>query len=357
MRDIHWEVIPSEDHQMARMNKIATAAGTLACALGIGYVMQNTDAATARYGSEAAVKEQELRRLSSENAVLEVEDIVLTSAEFSAAPLEPTLALPDSTPVMLAAASADEPLVRPVSAPISAEAPQSPTAETQTCDISANARPVAGAMVNLTLAAPCMPNERITVHHNGMIFTQTTSEKGTLDITVPALSQDATFVIAFGNGDGAIAEAKIDDLAEFDRVVLQWKGDTGFQMHAREFGSDYDSAGHVWAGTPRSVASAITGEGGFMTVNGDLSAAEPLIAEVYTFPVLTEGQDARVALTVEAEVIKANCGQEIEAQSIELLGDAKIKTQDLSVAVPDCDAVGSFLVLNNLLQDMKVAGH
>ena len=72
---------------------------------------------------------------------------------------------------------------------------------------------------------------------------------------------------------------------------------------------------------------------------------------------LTEGQDARVALTVEAEVIKANCGQEIEAQSIELLGDAKIKTQDLSVAVPDCDAVGSFLVLNNLLQDMKVAGH
>ena len=56
-------------------------------------------------------------------------------------------------------------------------------------------------------------------------------------------------------------------------------------------------------------------------------------------------------------MIQANCGQEIEAQSIELLGDATLRTRDLSVAVPDCDAVGSFLVLNNLLQDMKVAGH
>ena len=63
---------------MARMKEIATAAGTLACALGIGYVMQSSDAATARYGSDAAVKEQELRRLSNENAVLEVEDIVPT---------------------------------------------------------------------------------------------------------------------------------------------------------------------------------------------------------------------------------------------------------------------------------------
>lgn len=94
-----------------------------------------------------------------------------------------------------------------------------------------------------------------------------------------------------------------------------------------------------------------------MTVNGDLSAAEPLVAEVYTFPAAMENTDARVALTVEAEVIQANCGQEIEAQSIELLGDATLRTRDLSVAVPDCDAVGSFLVLNNLLQDMKVAGH
>ena len=98
---------------MARMKEIATAAGTLACALGIGYVMQSSDAATARYGSDAAVKEQELRRLSNENAVLEVEDIVLTSAEFNAAPLEPTVELPDSAPVMLAAASADEPAISP----------------------------------------------------------------------------------------------------------------------------------------------------------------------------------------------------------------------------------------------------
>ncbi|WP_372989284.1 hypothetical protein [Sulfitobacter sp.] len=335
---------------MPHIKEIMTAAGTLGCAIGIGFVMQSSDAANERYGaaSDAAVQERELQALDADTTMLEVQDITLTSADFSIGELGNSVRLPE-TDIQVIKTAAPE-----IAAPVPGASPDVVGAE---CDITANARPMAAAMVNVTLDAPCLPNERVTVHHNGMIFTQTTSRTGALDIAVPALAETAVFVFAFGNGDGAVAQAMVEDIADFNRVVLQWKGDTGFQIHALEFGSDYNGGGHVWSGKPRDIASAITGEGGFMTMNGDLSAADPLLAEVYTFPAAMETAGGAVELSVETEVIAANCGQEIEARSLEMRGTRGTKTKDLSLAVPDCDAIGSFLVLNNLLEDLKVASN
>ena len=52
---------------------------------------------------------------------------------------------------------------------------------------------MAAAMVKLKLDAACLPNERLTVHHNGMIFTEATDDKGQLNVTVPALAEEAVF--------------------------------------------------------------------------------------------------------------------------------------------------------------------
>ena len=333
---------------MSHLKEILTAVGTLGCAIGIGFVMQSSETATERYGaaSDAAVGLEELKALDAETSLLEVQDITLTSAEFETSDLANAVTLPATDDQVTLAAAPEISSPEPVAAPLILS---------DACEISAAARPKAAAMVNVTLSAPCLPNERVTVHHNGMIFTQTTSKDGSLYIDVPALAETAVFVFAFGNGDGAVAQTKVEDIEDFDRVVLQWRGETGFQIHAREFGSDYDGPGHVWAGQPREVASAIVGEGGFLTTNGDLSASEPLVAEVYTFPASMEKSGDSVKLSVEAEVIQANCGQEIEAQVLEMRGAKGVKTQTLSLSVPDCDAVGNFLVLNNLLQDLKVA--
>ena len=332
---------------MAYIKETVTAVGTLACALAIGYVMQSSEAASELYGN--AKSDRALRSLDAETSMLVVKDITLTSAEFTE-PDEPMSVDNSNKATVEPAASAPAQASRETGSAV-------PEIEAAACEISAKARPMAAAMVHLTLTAPCLPNERVTVHHNGMIFTQTTSKTGTLSVDAPALAKTAVFVFAFSNGDGAVAQAKVEDLEDFGRVVLQWKGDTGFQIHALEFGSDYNGSGHVWSGQPRSMASAITGEGGFITMNGDLDAVEPLVAEVYTFPADMKSRDGGVTLTVEAEVIQANCGTEIEAKSFELRGDDQLVTQDLSLAVPDCNALGSFLVLNNLLQDMKVASN
>ncbi|MEQ5828259.1 hypothetical protein J3456_12905 [Sulfitobacter sp. NFXS29] len=321
---------------MWRTKEILTAVGTLTCAVGIGYVMQSSDTAQQRYGAAEA------QRLVADNgALLEVEGITLTSAA-----LDSPIALPTLDDRVVKAAA-------PQSLP---PAPEShSTAIPATCDISATADAVAAAMVKLSLDAACLPNERLTVHHNGMIFTEVTDDKGRLSVSVPALAEEAVFILAFGNGDGAVAQTTVPELSDFNRVVLQWKGTAGFELHAREFGADYGDAGHVWSGAPRDMTAAVLGEGGFMTRNGDTDTAEPLMAEVYSFPVANAAQEGDVALSVEAEVSEANCGLEIEAQALELRGDDPVKTQNLTLAVPECDAVGNFLVLNNLLQDLKVA--
>ena len=335
---------------MPHMKEILTAVGTLGCAIGIGFVMQSSETATERYGaaSQKAQQVEELEALDAETSLLEVQDITLTSAEFSTDPLETNFELP----------AEDDDVVRVTVQDIEMPSPApSPQLLTETCEVTAKARPMAAAMVNVTLNAPCLPYERVTVHHNGMIFTQTTSKAGALDINVPSLAETAVFVFAFGNGEGAVAQTHVEDLEDFGRVVLQWKGQTGFQLHALEAGSDYEGKGHVWGGQPREIAAAITGAGGFIKMNGDLSASEPLVAEVYTFPKSLETSVGGVRLSVEAEVIQANCGQEIEAQALELRDNQSIKTRDLNLAVPDCDAVGNFLVLNNLLEDLKVASN
>ncbi|NNE53703.1 MAG: hypothetical protein HKN30_15030 [Sulfitobacter sp.] len=338
---------------MAYIKEIATGVGALACAIGIGFVMQNSEAADKRYGAEAPllqpaepVEMESIEAVNAANAMLDVQQIKLTSAEYDSA-----IAIP----------ATDAEIIKTSAPPAMPDAPDAPAVDMGSvnpdpkCKITANARAMAAAMVELSLSAACLPNERVTIHHNGMIFTETTSGAGMLSMRVPALAEEAVFIMAFTDGQGAVAQTTVEDLGDFQRAVLQWKGNTGFQIHVREFGANYGDAGHLWEGAPGTIAAAVIGESGVLTRHGDPSAPEPLLAEVYTFPMDANVRNGDIALSVEAEVTQTNCGIEIEAQSLELKADGAVKTRNLTLPVPECDAKGSFLVLNNLLQDLKVA--
>jgi hypothetical protein len=333
---------------MVKTREVATAAGTLACAVGIGFIMQSGEAAEQRYGgsqtaSLPVLEETDIATVVVDNdTLLEVKDITLTSAETE------TL---DGVPTVI-----DEPVVL---ASVTASTLEAPTidavAPIQNCEITATGFVKNAAMVEVSMSAPCLPNERVTVHHRGMMFTQTTSSDGTLTATIPALDENALFIFAFSNGDGAVTQIKVPELRQFNRSAIQWKGYAGFEMHAREFGAEYGAAGHVWSGAARNSSYAQQGVG-FLTRLGDMSAVDPLMAEVYSFPKRAGEQSGIVDLSVEAEVTALNCGQEIEAQTLEVT-DGDVKTHDLILSVPDCDAKDTFLVLNNLVQDLKVAAN
>ncbi len=57
---------------------------------------------------------------------------------------------------------------------------------------------------------------------------------------------------------------------------------------------------------------------------------------------------------VEAAVTDLTCGRELLGETLTSVGGA-VMVNDLTVAMPDCDATGDILVLKNLVPDMKIA--
>mgnify|MGYP001792489148 CR=1 FL=1 len=343
---------------MSHKTEIITAVGTLACAVGIGFVMQSGEVAELRYGSASAVpiapealKVQSTLSLdviefpdtpfSQDEPTLAVSEITLTSAD-----VETLRKLPKLEEPVLISTAAVSPLYQPA-------APES--RPRHLCPVKLSAEPFAAAMVKLTLTAPCMQNERVTVRHGGLEFTETTSASGGLDMTVPALSENAVFDITFVNDYTASVSAAVPSVKLYDRVAVQWEGNNTVQLHAREFGAYYGDKGHVWAGAMRDISVVTDGTGGFLTRHGDSAAANARLAEVYTYPVSLAQTKNALTLSIETEVTAANCGREVQATALKLMSGTVLPTRAVSLSVPGCSAIGNFLVLNNPLEDLTVA--
>ncbi|WP_170391351.1 hypothetical protein [Ruegeria arenilitoris] len=295
-----------------------TTGGTVACALAIGYLMQNGPA------SQPDVQEtrQAMIQPSGEGTVIAgLEGIVLTSA----------------TPN---ASTAPEPSAK---VPPRAE-PAVPQAQVN-CDLRARAMAAPNATARLTLKAPCNPDETVELHHSGMTFSARTDKDGRLDLSIPALSEYAIFLISFKNQRGTVATTHIPDFSDYDRVALQWTGDTDLQLHALEFGASYGEAGHVWS----NAGSSGTGQVVHFGMAGERNV------EIYSVPRNLADANGTVALSVEAEVTPRNCGQDLDLQALELLDDQGLRSRELSITLPACDSGQDFLVLNNLFQDLTIA--
>jgi hypothetical protein len=356
---------------MSNTRRYLTAGGTFACALTTGFLMQTF--------AEAPVTAQPANETMAPVTVAEAEPAALPdprSPEATGTPTEidtsePLLELSD---VMLTSALPDVPAAGPQPMPlpdrrlegaafVNASFEQTPVGDLPVeqaapafdCELALVAKPVAAAMVDLALDAPCLPNERFTLHHQGMMFTQVTDAGGTWTRTVPALAEEALFIVAFGNGEGAMANAEVTSVPYYDRVVVQWSGHSGLQIHAREYGADYGEDGHVWADAARDMSVAASGEGGFITRLGLEDGAAGRKAEVYTFPSAIAVREGTVSLSVEAEVDQATCGRDIEAQSILIHQGDRPTVHDIVLAMPKCDATGDFLVLKNIVNDLKIA--
>ncbi|MBO9476064.1 translocase [Shimia sp. R11_0] len=223
------------------------------------------------------------------------------------------------------------------------------------CTVSLQTETTAGALVALTALAPCHGGELALIEHAGLRFHVETPQDGSLQLMVPALSETANFSVSYPNGDGAFASAEVESLPFYDRVVLQWQGARGPELHAREFGADYGELGHVWREAPRDLSALAGGAGGFLMrfeAVGMLSAAQ---AEVYTFPTGLANARGDIAISIETEVTQGNCGQDMALSSMTLHQGNLHAPRELRMQMPDCDAVGEFLLLKNLVEDLTIA--
>lgn len=294
---------------MRASKEIVTAVGTLALAVGIGFVMQSTDEAKDRYGVRTAPK---------------IEDAdAVTGAAF----------LPGLRRVQFTSAGDSD--TSGVSEPLTTAAE---------CRTDTSGRVLPGALVQLTLVAPCKQNERLVIHHNGLMVTARTDERGAMTATIPALAPEAVFMVSFEAGSSAVVQAQVSELNDMRRAVLQWTGASGFELHALEFGADYETPGHIWSGIETVDSVAIGLDHGFVTRLGNAEVAQPMMAEVYTYPVAQGPIDLRI----EAEISAENCGRDLEVQAIHY-DQGDLRSEEVILSIPDCSLMGDLLVLSNLI--------
>lgn len=326
----------------SQAKRYGTVVLTFAAALLIGFVMQYGDAVASRVGIESRAPAAPAQPDLSQEAYTPVIASVVVPQ---------SLQLPQRG-VQTASFTALDEIPTEETAPFMDAAP---IARTPSCEIKLTATPASHATILTELDAPCRPNAIVTFDHEGMSFRLMTDERGQVRVSIPALQAEALVIAAFDDGKGAAAMTGVQDLIMYDRAVLQWQGETDLQLHAREFGAAYGEPGHIWAATMTDPLTSDTGMGGMFTRLGNADLPQSLMAEVYTYPSAMTARDGDISLSVEAEVTARNCGREISAQTIQIRPMLDISKEVMSLTLPECDAMGEFLVLKNMLEDLTLA--
>jgi hypothetical protein len=223
------------------------------------------------------------------------------------------------------------------------------TPVTDDCAMTLDTTPAPGALIDVSFSAPCAAGAEVQFDHVGLRFTETLNDAGTLDITVPAMAGAAEITATIA-GRTLSDTVTVPDIAQFDRVALMWQGGTGLQLHALEDGAYYGDPGHIWAETPGMPTRATSGEGGFLTVLGSTSGG--YAADVYTYPVALE---TAPQISIEAQVLDSTCSKPILGEYMRAVTDGAPSVTQVGMIVPDCDAVGEYLVLKNLPADLTIA--
>lgn len=221
------------------------------------------------------------------------------------------------------------------------------------CPVTLDLNKSENAMITLMLTAPCHPAERVVLKHAGLAVSAQTLASGALVASLPALEQDATIEVLFKDGTATEATLMVPEIAATRRFAVQYQADDAFQLHAFEDDAGYGGPGHVSGATPHLPAAGVPGKGGFLTLLGDSTTDLPLLAEVYTYPA---DPAQKPEVVVEAAVTKTACGREILGETITSFGGT-VDIGDLTVAMPECDAVGDYLVLKNLVPDLNIAAN
>lgn len=273
-------------------------------------------------------------------------------------PVAPVLPFADpdnAAPVELAALD-DEAVITPVPEIQETPAPltQAPTVpEAAQCDIGFTATSAPAAMVMLTLESPCHADQIIELSHGGIRVNEALDEKGLMTIAMPALEENAIFTASFEDGTRERAEIFMPTFAEYERIVLVWQGRTGLGLHALEDGASYGDPGHVHAAEPAGADRATSGQGGFMSLAGSVPGG--WTADIYSFPISLIDAGRGPEVSVEIEVLAEACDQATEGTVLRYSPRAATVESALYFGAPGCDAVGEYMVLKNLPQDLKIA--
>ncbi len=345
------------------VKRVGTAAATLVVALGAGYYMQSEQADRAADHALAPAPVQTASVLpgfdtpaSSEDAsIQEVTQVEPVAAMDDTLAAPPEISTDQSGEVDPMKSQQFELAALDVEAETEAPLPSVPTETVEIDQCAPKLTGVAGkmAMVNVTVHAPCQPNAEIEFSHAGLVFSEYLDADGKVQIDVPALQQEALITASFKDDAAAQIKVTVPDASQYRRAVLVWHGATGLQLHAFEEGANYGEEGHIWADHPGGQSRVTSGKGGFATVLG--SVADGYAADVYTFPAYMMRSVSGPAISIEAQVMEATCKDAIEGVFLRANGKDDPRTLPVQMASPGCEAIGEYLVLQDMPQELRIA--
>lgn len=328
---------------MQMKRRIARGVSVLAVALIAGHLVQSM---AGDQESRVSSEPQRVVHLSATTETAHPKPPVLAQATITLAPPSPPQAalpkVPSPEGLAVLAAIPQMKLTTP-------EAPAEIVAEACPLTFELSAEP--SAMIGLRLVAPCHSGARVVIRHGGLAFTLKTSDAGVLLASIPGMETSGSVEAAFGDGTVAASRLAMPEVGAMRRFAVQWQADDAFQIQAFENGASFGAPGHISASAPHAPADSAPAKGGFLTMLGDPTVATPLLAQVYSFPA---DPGAQAEVVVEAAVTPLTCGRELIGETVVSNGGKPVAT-DLNLAMPACDAVGDYVVLQGLVPDLKLA--
>jgi len=165
-----------------------------------------------------------------------------------------------------------------------------------------------GAILAITIKAPCNPSEEVTLRHAGLSLTGWTDSDGNLAVDLPALGLSSRVSAAFASGASAEARLDMPGLEGVTRLAMVHDRGVPFRF-----------------GAPHGAGKVRT-----------LVAGQTLI-DVYSAPAGT----TPLRPTIEAEVTRDSCGKVIAGTVVMGAGEPV----PFDIAMPGCDAIGDSVVL------------
>ncbi len=215
------------------------------------------------------------------------------------------------------------------------------------CRTSVDAVAGDAGMIWLEISAPCLPDQKVTVSHEGIDVDWTLDARGRLSVDLPAFSVAPRVIVRFADGTDDNAVIAMPNVTTLFRAALAWNGPQVLGLHALEAGAVFGGQGHTHSG----AAGQVTAENaeGYLVRLGDGSGA---MAEVYTLP---RGRADGLRLSADAEVTSATCDKRTTVSGLQMdaLGGTVVRVVTLSM--PTCDALGDIVSLGTLFQPVQLA--
>lgn len=215
-----------------------------------------------------------------------------------------------------------------------------PTAAGDQCRPTLQLQAAPGAMISLSLTAPCNRNERIVVRHSGLSFATRTEPGGSTHLLIPALKSDAMVAVYLAESRLVLGKLTVPDAASYTRVAVTWEWPAEVELRATDGNRVLVAAAASPLGEPSRLMSF-----------GAPDVQFPVMSHVYSTP----GRDlGDVSLSAELRITPSSCGRTLRLETVHT-ANGRALTQEREVAVPLCGTAGDILLLKNLSPALKLA--